>query len=115
MSNAAGSKWIRPAKRIAIYLRDGYACAYCRSELRLSLDHLTPRELGGTHDASNLVTSCVSCNSARRDLSMRAWMQVLRDRGVDTTKMGRRIRRLVVKPLDLGTAKALLAARKGAL
>ena len=24
-----GSKWIRPEKRMAIYLRDGLACVYC--------------------------------------------------------------------------------------
>lgn len=29
MSNANGSKWIRPEKRLAIYHRDGFACIYC--------------------------------------------------------------------------------------
>lgn len=113
MSNVAGSKWIRPEKRVAIYLRDGYACAYCGSESRLSLDHLRPREVGGSHDATNLVTSCVPCNSARRDLSMRSWLQVLRDRGVDTSTMARRIRQLSARKLNMPAAKALLAARKG--
>jgi hypothetical protein len=112
MSNVAGSKWIRPEKRIAIYLRDGYCCAYCGSEARLSLDHLTPRELGGSHDATNLITACVACNSARRDLPMRAWLQVLRDRGIDTGKMSKRIRGLAAKKLNMATAKALLATRK---
>jgi hypothetical protein len=113
MSNAHGSKWIRPEKRAAIYLRDGFACAYCGSDQRLSLDHLTPRELGGTHDASNLVTACVGCNSARQDLPMRAWLQVLRDRGIDTSTMARRIRTLAARTLDMKAGKALLAARKG--
>ena len=118
MSNANGAKWIRPVKRWAIYLRDGVACAYCGAGAEdgalLSLDHLTPRELGGGNEATNLVTCCHECNSARRSLSLKAWMLVLRDRGVDTTGLASRIRRQVQRPLDLGAAKTLLAARRGA-
>ena len=73
-----GSKWIKPAKRLAIYLRDDFACVYCGASGRprsaenprggalLSLDHLHPRELGGGNEAENLVTACASCNSARK-------------------------------------------------
>jgi hypothetical protein len=114
MSNANGSKWIRPEKRLSIYSRDGFACVYCASEDRLSLDHLQPRELGGTHDATNLVTACVSCNSARQDLPMRAWLQVLRDGGTDTDGMAVKIRKLSNTTLNLAEGKRLLAARKGA-
>ena len=32
----------------------------------LSLDHLVCREHGGTHESSNLVTACYSCNSQRQ-------------------------------------------------
>jgi hypothetical protein len=114
MSNVHGSKWIRPAKRLAIYARDGFACVYCGSEDRLSLDHLTPREIGGTHHATNLVTSCVSCNSARRDLPMRGWLAMLRDNGVDTDGMAKKIRKLSTAPVDIALGKSLLAARKAA-
>ena len=99
MSNAHGSKWIRPAKRAAIYARDHHVCAYCGSCESLTLDHLTPRELGGGNEAENLVTACLHCNSARRSLSMRAWLQVLRDEGVDTSGLAARIRRQTSKKL----------------
>lgn len=111
MSNANGSKWIRPEKRLAIYSRDGFCCVYCAAEDKLSLDHLQPRELGGNHDASNLVTCCVSCNSARQDSSMREWLKALRDQGVNTDGLAGKIRRLAVKTLNMAEGKRLLAAR----
>lgn len=113
MSNDNGSKWIRPEKRLSVYYRDGFACAYCGGEDHLSLDHLQPRELGGTHDATNLVTCCVSCNSARRDLPMREWFAMLRDHGISTAGLAAKIRRLTAKVLDITAGKALLAAKKG--
>jgi hypothetical protein len=114
MSNAAGSKWIRPEKRLAIYARDGFACCYCGSEDQLSLDHLQPRELGGSHDETNLICACVSCNSSRRDLPLRAWLAALRDQGIDTSGLAARIRRLISRPLDLALRRQLLAARRAA-
>ena len=48
-----GMNWIKPAKRLALYLRDGLACAYCgdgiEDGIRLTLDHLTPHSLGGSN------------------------------------------------------------------
>ncbi len=118
MSNAHGSKWIRPEKRLAIYARDGWACVYCGATaeegVQLSLDHLQPRELGGSHDAANLATSCVSCNAARQDKPMREWLAALRDKGRDTAGLAARIRRLTARKLDLAAAKQVLAARKAA-
>lgn len=49
---------------------------YCGTDLRhaeaanVTLDHLTPRSLGGSNDATNLVTSCRSCNSSRGNRSL---------------------------------------------
>lgn len=69
--NGKGSKWIRPLRRLAIYLRDGFTCQYCGTDLRdreprdLTLDHLRAQCSGGTHAESNLVTACFSCNSRR--------------------------------------------------
>jgi len=69
MSNAQGMNWIAKDKRLAIYLRDGMACAYCGSGLedgaQLTLDHLTPRSHGGNNSETNLVTACQKCNSVR--------------------------------------------------
>lgn len=110
-----GSKWIRQEKRLAIYHRDGFACVYCRASgddgTLLSLDHLLACELGGTNEASNLVTCCVSCNSSKRDLTMRAWYAILRDRGVDTSAIATRIRRQIRIRLDLTEGRRLLSLR----
>lgn len=57
----------------AIHARDAGRCVYCLSPRELTLDHLTPRSKGGTDDPENLVTACLSCNSARQDKSMAAW------------------------------------------
>jgi hypothetical protein len=115
-----GSKWVRRYTRVAIYLRDGYACVYCgkgEDEDLLTLDHRVPAVLGGDNRPSNLVTACLTCNSAKADLSVRAFLAQLRERGVDTTKVAPRIRRLVRKPLDRIGARVYMAeqdaARKG--
>lgn len=69
--NRNGSRWIQKDRRLALYIRDGFACLYCGRDLRnapcaqVTLDHLTPRCEGGTHDNANLVTACLKCNSAR--------------------------------------------------
>ena len=112
-----GSKWIRPEKRLAIYHRDGFCCAYCgagaEDGVLLTLDHVLACELGGSNEATNLVTACLSCNSAKQDKTTRVWFAHLRDRGIDTDKVGPRIRRLTAKALDMKAGKALLAARGG--
>jgi 5-methylcytosine-specific restriction endonuclease McrA len=80
-----GGAWIRPERRLAIYLRDEFHCAYCgddlhgASPLNVTLDHLLPKStwmqmtesekdctgLKSVNDADNLVTSCRACNSSR--------------------------------------------------
>jgi len=112
MSNKHGSKWIRPAKRLAIYARDGFACVFCGEEERLTLDHVLPREMGGTHKETNLVTACLSCNSAKRALTMRAWFAMLRDRGIETEGLAKKIKTHTAKPLNIALGKKLLKARK---
>ena len=58
--------------------RDGGMCVYCgrtaeQSGAHMHLDHLTPEHHGGLDLASNLVTSCRSCNSARKDMVLPVW------------------------------------------
>ncbi len=58
---------LRPAihtrLRLEVYIRDKFACRYCRaSGCRLTLDHVIPR---GPDSALNLVTACASCNSKK--------------------------------------------------
>ena len=66
-------RWIRPVKRLAIYLRDGHRCLYCNVDLRgadpreVNLDHVVAKVDGGSNHESNLVTTCRSCNCSRQD------------------------------------------------
>jgi 5-methylcytosine-specific restriction endonuclease McrA len=111
-----GSKWCRPSTRLALYARDGFCCVYCGASAdegaQLTLDHVLACELGGSNDAANLVTACLSCNSAKRDRTMREWYAALRDTGVDTNAIGARVRRQTKKNIDRKLGRELLAARK---
>ena len=58
----------RPRPRVnlnkrEIFRRDKYICQYCGNHAEnLTLDHVIPRRLGGTHSWENLVTACAYCN-----------------------------------------------------
>lgn len=71
--------WIRPQRRLAIYLRDKFTCQYCGKDLHnvpahsITLDHLKPRIKGGNHESNNLVTACHACNSKRQDKPWRSY------------------------------------------
>jgi len=48
-----------------IFARDKNACQYCGKRFQtseLSLDHVTPRSMGGTADWQNIVCACTTCN-----------------------------------------------------
>lgn len=52
--------------RLGVYSRDNFTCQYCgKSNVDLSLDHVFPRYLGGTHTWDNLVTCCKKCNGLK--------------------------------------------------
>ena len=51
-----------------LYARDANCCQYCGrnfSTKELTVDHVTPRVLGGQHSWSNLVCACVQCNARK--------------------------------------------------
>lgn len=48
--------------RRAIFARDGYTCAYCKSKENLTIDHILPISRQGESIWENLITSCLSCN-----------------------------------------------------
>lgn len=54
--------------RFEILRRDNYTCRYCGDsppDVKLTVDHVMPRALGGTDDPSNLVAACGPCNSGK--------------------------------------------------
>ena len=67
-------RWIRPEKRLAIYLRDRFTCIYCLRDLHdadprdVTLDHIhCQANEKPDHSETNLITACRSCNSSRQD------------------------------------------------
>ena len=112
-----GMNWVRLSTRLAIYHRDGFCCVYCGAAgeehgVGLTLDHLVPCETGGDNHPSNLVTACFGCNSSKQALTTRGWLSRLRGRRVDASKVARRIRALVRKPLDRNEGRRLERARR---
>ena len=67
--------YIKPARhpaftRFNVFLRDRFTCQYCgeRPEKnRLNLDHVLPRSRGGETSWTNVVCSCIHCNSRKAD------------------------------------------------
>jgi len=51
-----------------ILRRDGHRCQFCgRSDLTLTIDHVTPISRGGEDTWENLVCACVRCNNKKGD------------------------------------------------
>ena len=118
-----GMNWIRQEKRLAIYLRDGLACAYCGHSVEdgasLSLDHLIPHSHGGTNEPTNLVTACERCNKSRGTRSVAHFAIVVAaylDHGADPEQIKLHVYLLAAQPLSLYRAEAnALIARRGSL
>lgn len=116
--NGKGSGWIQPARRLAIYLRDGFLCQYCGRDLHaanrrdVTLDHLKPQCKGGGHENENLVTACLTCNSKRQH---RPWRRFCAPGAVERIVRNRRksIRRqlLLAKAIIQGHVPLVEVAR----
>lgn len=52
-----------------VLLRDDYTCGYCgvKGGARMTVDHVVPKSRGGESSWKNLVASCETCNSRKRD------------------------------------------------
>ena len=121
MPNKNGMNWITQHKRLAIYLRDGLACAYCGAGVEagagLTLDHVVAREDGGNNQAHNLVTACFRCNSAKGDRGLAAFARAVAeylDHGVTPAEIRTHVRACVKRALPMAEAKALVARRGSA-
>ncbi|WAA67794.1 HNH endonuclease [Microbacterium oxydans] len=51
-----------------------WVCIYCGSGAGLTVDHLWPRQAGGTDDVANLFPACDRCQSSKSDRPPIAWM-----------------------------------------
>jgi hypothetical protein len=110
--------WIRPATRVAIYMRDGLACSWCGSAIedgaRLTLDHCKPRSKGGSNDPTNLVTSCFKCNSSRGNRSLSAFAKAVAlyvDHDQTAAGILAHIKRTRSRKLDKNAARAIIKNR----
>lgn len=63
--------------RFSIMARDGFRCRYCgrspqQDGVKLVVDHIIPKDKGGTDDPSNLITACQDCNIGKGSLLLLA-------------------------------------------
>jgi HNH endonuclease len=75
-----GHHWIRDDKRLAIYLRDGLACAYCQTTALPAdacVEHVYAFERGGSNHQSNLVTCCQRCNTRKGMKPLRRFARIV--------------------------------------
>lgn len=73
-------QYIRPYLSISVrlsrqnvFLRDDHTCQYCMQKFadkKLTIDHVVPLSKGGSHDWTNVVTACSSCNNKKGDKSL---------------------------------------------
>jgi len=52
-------------------------CPYCNKNKSVSIDHMIPLSKGGTNDIDNLLPVCVSCNSQKRDKTIKEFRPIL--------------------------------------
>ena len=69
--DVTNAEWIR--LRALVFERDNFECVYCRSDVDLACDHVTPLIQGGKSSLDNLVTACRRCNSAKAGRTPEEW------------------------------------------
>lgn len=73
---AIGDAVITKEEWLLVMGSNGWRCIYCDTSLtksNRSIDHVVPLSLGGPHHVSNLVPSCISCNSSKGDRKLDDW------------------------------------------
>lgn len=64
------SDWAPPVSRELLIHRDRHLCGFCGkrfSARHLTIDHIVPRSKGGSDYWTNIVASCATCNTRKRD------------------------------------------------
>ena len=57
----------------------GRKCAYCEAaDLRLEIDHITPKSAGGTNAVNNLTICCRSCNEKKGNKALQDFLKILK-------------------------------------
>jgi hypothetical protein len=51
-----------------------HECVFCGSREALQMDHLIPRNRGGSNSADNMVLSCRACNVSRGEKGIFEWL-----------------------------------------
>lgn len=115
--------YIHPAKRHAVYLRNGHACQACgyKDELKtgknLTVEHIDARSGGGAvqgglkEPSDNLSTLCTTCNPMKGAKSPRAFNAYLKAAGAPPLNFSK-LRADSKKPLDLEAGAKLAADAK---
>lgn len=113
-----GMNWITPHKRLAIYLRDGLACAYCGATIEdgviLTLDHIKCHSKGGSNHQNNLITSCRRCNSSRGTRSLTTFVKSVADylnHGIKAETIMKHITNCRKRKLDINSTKDIISRR----
>lgn len=116
-----GMNWIRQEKRLAIYLRDGLACAYCSESVedgaQLTLDHVIPVEKFGNNEANNLITCCSRCNCAKGERHVAEFIRATAaylDHDVRAIDIHEHVLRCLASALPLVQAKVMILKRGSA-
>ncbi|WP_117234629.1 HNH endonuclease [Vibrio maerlii] len=50
-------------------------CSYCGCNESIAIDHLLPRDRGGSDSGDNLIPACKSCNSSKSSKDMLSWVR----------------------------------------
>ena len=62
--------------RFMVLRRDGFRCQYCgktaQDNIKLHIDHVKPKNRGGTYEIDNLITACKECNLGKSDVVLGA-------------------------------------------
>ena len=65
-----GSRW--RSIRASVLSRDRHVCHYCGARAN-TVDHVIPKERGGTDAPENLVAACGRCNAGKKDRTVAEW------------------------------------------